>query len=231
MNIALILSGGIGKRLNSNIPKQYIKINGKPVISYCMECLFRHYKIQAVQIVADPIWQEQIKEWVQLIDTEEKFKGFSIPGENRQISILHGVENIRRYASDSDYVLIHDAVRPLISESQVTSCLDAALGHDGVVPVLSMKDTVYRSRDKKKITDLLDREEIYAGQAPEVFHVGKYYEANRMLLPNRILHINGSAEPAVLAGMDLVMIPGDEANFKITTKEDMERFQRMEKGR
>ncbi len=55
--------------------------------------------------------------------------------------------------------------------------------------------------------------------------LGKYYEANRALLPERILQINGSTEPAVMAGMDIVMIPGDEGNFKITTKADLIRFQ------
>lgn len=65
----------------------------------------------------------------------------------------------------------------------------------------------------------------FCGQAPELFLLGKYYEANRALLPERILQINGSTEPAVMAGMDIVMIPGDEGNFKITTKADLIRFQ------
>lgn len=231
MNIALILSGGTGKRLDSNIPKQYVKVGGKPVISYCMECLFHHPMIHGVQIVADPLWQEQIKEWMGVIDRKKIFRGFSLPGENRQISILHGMEDIRRYAGDSDYVLIHDAARPVVSEGQITSCLEAASGHDGAVPVLPMKDTVYCSRDQKRLTGLLVREEIYAGQAPEAFCLGRYYEANRKLLPDRILHINGSAEPGVLYGMDLVMIPGDEGNFKITTKEDLDRFRRLKESR
>lgn len=57
--------------------------------------------------------------------------------------------------------------------------------------------------------------------------LGKYYEANKALLPERILGINGSTEPAVLAGMDIAMIDGDEGNFKITTKQDLSRFQEI----
>ena len=68
---------------------------------------------------------------------------------------------------------------------------------------------------------------VYAGQAPEVFRIGRYYEANRKLLPEEIYKINGSTEPAVLDGMDIVMIPGDEGNFKITTAGDLERFQEI----
>ena len=106
----------------------------------------------------------------------------------------------------------------------ITDCLEGIRGHDGVLPVLAMKDTVYSSPDGKTVGALLKRSEIYAGQAPEVFCLEKYYEANKRLLPDRIFEINGSTEPAIMAGMDIAMIPGDERNFKITTKADFERF-------
>ena len=107
------------------------------------------------------------------------------------------------------------------SMMQPARCLQ---GHDGLMPVLPMNDTVYLSQDGTRVTDLLDRSKVYAGQAPEVFRIGRYYEANRKLLPDRIRQINGSTEPAILDGMDIVMIPGDEGNFKITTRADLERF-------
>ena len=144
-----------------------------------------------------------------------------------QLSILNGLKDIREYAKDSDYVFIHDAARPLLTEKQITDCIAGAFGHDGVLPVLPMKDTVYSSTDGKKISALLNRSEIYAGQAPEMFQLGSYYEANCRLLPDKIWQINGSTEPAILAGLDVVMIPGDEGNFKITTKEDLERFRKI----
>ncbi len=224
MNIALILSGGTGTRLGMDIPKQYIKICGKMVISYCIERLSVHDMIDSIHIVAETAWQKQVESWLQASDFWKKFKGFSSPGKNRQLSILNGLKDIKEYAGNSDLVFIHDAARPLLSEKQITDCLDAIEGHDGVVPVLPIKDTVYSSRDGKKITTLLKRSEIYAGQAPEVFKLGVYYAANIRLLPDQILNINGSTEPAVMAGLDVTMIPGDEDNFKITTKADLDRF-------
>ena len=228
MNIALILSGGTGLRLGSDIPKQYIEVYGKPIIAYCAECILEHPMIDAVQIVAEPAWYERIERWLLQtgIDTDanRKFNGFVKSGETRQLSIYNGLEAIKSYADDNDYVLIHDAARPLLNDKQITDCLEAARGHDGVLPVLPMKDTVYSSIDGKTVTSLLNRKEIYAGQAPEVFRFGKYYEANKKLLPDQILQINGSTEPAILAGMDIAMINGDENNFKITTKADLERF-------
>lgn len=224
MAAALILSGGNGTRLGSDIPKQYIKIHGRSVISYCIECLCAHGGIDALQVVAAAQWHGTVRECLEKYDTDGKFRGFSAPGENRQLSIYSGLTDIRKYADDSDVVLVHDAARPLLSAQMVTDCLEAVRGHDGVVPVLPMKDTVYRSTDGRKISALVERSEIYAGQAPEAFRIGAYYEANRRLLPDRILAVNGSTEPAVMAGLDMVMIAGDEGNFKITTAEDLRRF-------
>lgn len=126
--------------------------------------------------------------------------------------------------------VIVDAARPALTGRQVDACLDAAVGHEGgAVLVLPMKDTVYFSEDGHRVSSLIDRDAVYAGQAPEVFRLGKYYEANMCLLPQRILKINGSTEPAVMAGMDIVMLPGEEGNFKITTREDLDRFVRNER--
>lgn len=226
MNIAILLSGGTGLRLGADIPKQYIEVAGRPIICYALECLSLHAGIDGIQIVADPAWQQLIRKWFPVWDPHNKFLGFSLPGKNRQLSICHSLEDIKNRVKASDGVLIHDAARPLLSAGQITDCLAALEGHEGVVPILPMKDTVYVSTDGKKISSLLERNEIFAGQAPELFRFGRYYEANRCLLPAEILRIHGSAEPAVMAGMDIAMILGDEGNYKITTKADLERFQK-----
>lgn len=231
MTIALILSGGTGTRLGEELPKQYIEINDRPIISYCLETVLLHLQIDAVQIVADLAWQKVILKEVERVSSASgrlhKFCGFSVPGKTRQLSILNGLEDILSYASKEDTVMIHDAARPCLSEQMISCGLDAIKGHDGVLPVLPMKDTVYLSEDGKVVSSLLNRSWVFAGQAPEFFVLGKYYEANKSLLPEKILAINGSTEPAILAGLDVAMIPGEESNFKITTKADLERFQQI----
>ncbi|EOS43769.1 2-C-methyl-D-erythritol 4-phosphate cytidylyltransferase [Lachnospiraceae bacterium MD335] len=231
MAVALILAGGSGTRLGADIPKQYIEVYGRCVISYCIERLSCHEKIDRIQIVAQAQWHEKIKECLEAYDKNGKFRGFSVPGRNRQLSIYNGLSDMKEYVDNLDVVLVHDAARPLLSERMITNCLEAIRGYDGVVPVLPMKDTVYQSADGKKISALVKRSEIFSGQAPEAFRFGVYYEANRRLLPDTILTINGSTEPAVMAGLDMIMIAGDEDNFKITTKEDLERFRELIKRR
>lgn len=224
MNVALILSGGTGTRLGADIPKQYIEVHGKPVLAYCLDTLYKSSVIDAIHIVAAEEWQPKILLWLEEFGLNDKFKGFSLPGENRQMSVFHGLRYIKSYASEEDLVLIHDAARPLLSYELITECFNAIEGYDGVLPVLPMKDTVYLSKDGERIAALLNRSEIFAGQAPELFRFGVYYRANEMLLPDKILQINGSTEPAVLAGLNVAMIPGDEDNFKITTPADLVRF-------
>ena len=241
MNIALILSGGTGLRVGSSIPKQYIEVAGKPIITYCIKTLASHRAVDAVWVVAEEDWQGKILSWLKMYGLEGSIKGFSLPGENRQLSILNGLEDVAQFADENDCIMIHDAARPCLSEQMISDCFAGVVGHDGVLPVLPMKDTVYLSEDGKGISSLLDRQKIFAGQAPEVFVLGKYLEANRQLLSKEvvledgtkqaaILSINGSTEPAILAGMDVAMIPGDERNFKITTKEDLERFRKLIEG-
>lgn len=224
MNIAVILSGGAGTRVGGGIPKQYIEVAGKPLFAYCLETFQSHPRIDAVQIVAEESWRPLIRRWA-----GGKLRGFSAPGETRQLSICNALEDILAYAPEDSTVILHDAARPLVAPRQIDDCVGGCGAHDGVMPVLPMKDTVYLS-DGRRVTSLLDRASVCAGQSPEAFLLGKYYRANRALFPDRIRRINGSTEPAVLAGLDVALAAGDDRNFKITTSEDLARFRRMMEG-
>lgn len=245
MNTAILLSGGVGNRLPSDVPKQYIYINGRMLITYALEALVKSHFISRIMIVAEEKWQEYILSDAAVNNVPtDKIMGFAKPGFNRQASVINGMQEVlRKIASQSlrseayckenlkdsgitedDTVFIHDAARPFLAQRQIEDCFAALNGHDGVLPVLPMKDTVYLSRDSRTVSELLDRDCIFAGQAPELFCFRKYYQANMALAPERLAVINGSAEPAVMAGMDIVMVPGDENNFKITTPQDLEHF-------
>ncbi|MCI8297928.1 MAG: 2-C-methyl-D-erythritol 4-phosphate cytidylyltransferase [Lachnospiraceae bacterium] len=240
MNIVVILAGGTGSRADAPIPKQYVEVGGRPMIAFCLETFFAHEEIHGVQIVAEEAWRDYILGYVRQIESgsaaladarqaeEEsavpgKFRGFSEPGENRQMSIFHALSDIRDYAKETDTVIIHDAARPYVKAAQISRLLADMEGHEGAIPVLPMKDTVYMT-DGECICGLLDRARVCAGQAPEAFLLGRYYEANRALLPDRILSVVGSTEPAVLAGMDIRLSEGDEGNIKVTTEKDMADF-------
>ena len=226
MNIALMLSGGVGTRLQSEIPKQYLCVGKNMIITQSLQTLVAHQEIDAIFIVAHEEWREQIiTDLKQAGEKTDKIKGFVMPGRTRQFSIWNGLEEIKRqYDTRVNGVLIHDAARPNLSFKMITECMAELKEHEGVMPVLPMKDTVYLSENGNAVSKLLDRSKLFAGQAPEAFRFLAYYEANKRLLPDKLYEINGSTEPAVMAGMDVVMIDGDENNYKITTEADLKRF-------
>lgn len=235
MNYAVILSGGTGSRVSGlDVPKQYYQVGGRSILSYCAEHVSCLNAMEGYVIVAAKHWRDAIRDEFTDLAAEcpgmwEKLCGFADPGENRQESILHGLYALHDIAAESDIVLIQDAARPITSGELIERCLTAAgaADADGAMPVLPMKDTVYYSADGTRIDSLLEREKILAGQAPEAFVYGKYLRAIERLSREELLKINGSSEPAVLAGMRIALVPGDEQNIKITTAEDLKAFARM----
>ena len=228
MNYAIILSGGTGTRLGLEIPKQYYEVNNNPIIRYVIETMEQSDVVDGIVMVTAQEWQEYVQAQ---ISVPEKFLGFALPGESRQLSIYNGLCFLRDHLEqqsrgdyDDNIVLIQDAARPNTSLELVERCFALEKDVDGVMPVLPMKDTVYLSEDGKQVSHLLERKQIFAGQAPESFRLGKYLKANEALLPDKILQINGSTEPAILSGMHIQMIPGDEQNYKITTENDLKKF-------
>ncbi|ETP72441.1 4-diphosphocytidyl-2-methyl-D-erythritol synthase [Lachnospiraceae bacterium JC7] len=225
---ALLLSGGKGTRLGEDIPKQYLKVNGKMLIEYSMETLLESQEVDSLIIVSDEAFWNVISEALKKQKNKDKFRGFAKPGETRQLSIYNGLLELKRNVSESDWVMIHDAARPCLKGTMIKKMFEASKGTEGVMPVLPMKDTVYMVDESGKLKSLLERKNIVAGQAPELFQFSEYMKANEKMIKNgRMVSINGSTEPAFLAGMNITTIPGDEDNFKITTREDLERFKRM----
>lgn len=230
MKIAIILSGGVGTRLKTETPKQYLKVDNKMIINYCMNTFCNHCEVDFIQIVAENNWRNDIIEHFETHNiSTDKFKGFSDPGKTRQGSILNALNDIKNYADDDSFVIIHDAARPLLSDELITRCFDKINeGYDGVIPVIKAKDTMYLiNDDNDKIQATLDRNKIVSGQAPEVFILGKYYRANILLTQDEFNNINGSSEPAIINGMNVAIVDGDEINFKITTREDLNRFMQI----
>ena len=230
MNYALILSGGIGSRMGGDIPKQFIEVEGQPIISYSIKTFAECTIIERIIIVVADEWKDFIISLVAKLNVQMPVF-YASPGETRQYSILNGLIECRKQgASRNDYVIIHDAARPLVSDALIRACLEGCKDADGVLPVIPVKDTLYLSRDSQTITSLLNRNEIFAGQAPEAFLFGKYLALHENMSHDEIMKINGSTEIAYKGGLSVKMIKGDEMNFKITTPEDLYNFENIVKN-
>lgn len=226
-NIAIILSGGIGVRLGGSIPKQYIEVNGKPVIQYSIETFSKVQEIDGMVICLADEWKQYVQEIVAKANITKPVI-YSQPGEVRQLTIYNALQTLQQKGLEKDaIVVIHDAARPLVSEELILRCIDGCADADGTLPCVPVKDTLYQSKDGQSIAALLKRSEIVAGQSPEAFRFGKYIDAHNRMSHDDMLLISGSTEIAYKMGLNVRLVKGEEINFKITTQEDLESFRQI----
>lgn len=225
MNIAIILSGGVGSRMGLNLPKQYVLVNRQPVINYCLRTFLDNKMTDSIVIGVANEWKEFVIENVAKLRPNKPIF-YAEPGETRQCSIFNALNVVRENGyKDDDIVLIHDSARPLVSHDLINRCYNGCKEADGIMPVIPVKDTVYLSEDGKHINSLLNRSHLWGGQAPEAFRFGKYIKVHEELQREELLKINGCTEIAFKAGLNCQMIEGDPINFKITTPEDLSNFE------
>ena len=225
MNIAIILSGGVGSRMGLNLPKQYVMVNDRPIITYCVQTFIEDDLTDAIIIGVADEWIEFVKEHVAKLKPQKPIY-YAKPGETRQFSIYNALKVVKENGfCDDDVVIIHDAARPLVSHELIARCYNGCQEADGIMPVIPVKDTTYLSEDGKHIQSLLNRSHLWGGQAPEAFRFGKYLKVHEEMPREELLNINGSTEIAFKAGLICQMVEGDPMNFKITTPEDLSNFE------
>ena len=229
MNTAIILAGGVGSRMGLDCPKQFLMVQEKPIISYCFDIFQKHREIDKMVVVVCEQWQPFVEEYASKYGVS-KICGYAPAGESRQHSIYNGLKCIAANCPDTDIVIVHDAARPLTSDEIISACVQGATEYDGAMPVISVKDTVYQSRDGQSIDCLLKRSELFAGQAPESFKFKRYYEIHNEVTDEEIASTAGSSEIAYRHGMEIRMVKGSERNLNITTIEDLETFETILKG-
>ena len=223
MNYAVILSGGVGRRMgNDGLPKQYMEVKGKPVLVYTLEKFQNCPQVDEIVVVANHDWDDQIWDWAKEHNIT-KLKTIADPGPTRQESLLNGLK-VCEGTEPEDIVLVHDSARPLVSVELITRCVEALPGYDCMLPVLEMKDMIYVSTDGKTVTDFADRSTLFCGQSPEVFNLQKYLQLNLQTPQQELEAIRGGCELAFRYGMKVGMISGEDNNFKLTTPADMDRM-------
>lgn len=232
MNFAVILSGGVGSRMNRpDCPKQYIEVLGKPVLVYTLETFQENPDVDSIVIVAAPQWRGDIDGWLKQYGIG-KFTGYADPGDTRQESFLSGLEACMALSEDPrDRVIIHEAVRPLVTGKLISACLKQIDEYEGCMPIIPMNDTIYQSTDGENLTGLADRSILYCGQSPEAFLLWKFTQVNRDTELEELKKIRGASELAYKKGVRMHLIPGEQNNFKITYEPDLDRFQKLLESR
>lgn len=208
---AIIVAGGIGKRMGADIPKQFLEIDGKPVLAHTIE-KFKSFRDDIEIITVLP--ENQIRYWLEL---QEKYS-FTVPqtlvkgGSARFFSVKNGLE----FVDAPGLVAIHDGVRPNVSIDTIKRCFETAERLGNAIPVIIPSDTIRMMNGNESI--LLDRFRVRQVQTPQVFDSGVIKKA---YLTDYSPLFTDDASVLESSGIKINLVDGNRENIKITNPEDL----------
>lgn len=230
MNIAMLIAGGKGVRTQQDIPKQFLNINDRPVIIYTLQAFQQHPEIDEIAVVCIDGWQQMLWAYAKQFNIS-KLKWVTEGGENGQSSIRNGITELEKHYSDEDIVLIHDGIRPNVSQEIITECIRTCKEYGSAITVipcaeamLLRKDIVHEPNSSQKI---IQRDSLARTQTPQAFKLGKLKWAHKEALKRGITNSTATCTLMIELGEEVYFCPGSEKNVKITTTEDLEIFKAL----
>ena len=145
MNIALVIAGGSGQRMHQDIPKQFLNVYDKPVIIYTLEAFQKHPNIDSIVVVCLEGWHEILRAYCKQFGID-KLESIVSGGENGQESIRNGINEIKKIHKEEDIVLIHDAIRPMVSEEIISDCIRVCTQFGNAVSVIPCAEAMLKDR-------------------------------------------------------------------------------------
>ena len=214
--IAIIPSGGIGSRILSSVPKQYVKVLGKELIAYTLQVFQNCNLVDEIIIPAQPSYfnlLKNIKEEFNLNKITKIIEG----GKERQDSVYNGLQQLT--LNNDDLVLVHDAARPLLSQTLLEKSIIEAKKYDSIVVAKKASDTLIKG--DTIVNNYLDRTNIYYAQTPQIFRYKILLEAFELAIKNNFY---GTDESMLVkkARFDVTIVEGETTNFKVTNQSDLE---------
>jgi 2-C-methyl-D-erythritol 4-phosphate cytidylyltransferase len=215
---AIIPSGGLGKRVNSPLPKQFLKSNGKEIIAYTLE-IFQNSDLIDGIIVATQKDFFYLLEDIKLKYSISKLIKITEGGKERQDSVFNALKSTP--AGKDDLVVVHDAVRPLLSQNILSTAVETAKKYGSVVVAIKAKDTLINGDES--VQSYIDRKKIYYAQTPQVFRYDILFEAMIKAEEDKFI---GTDESILVhrLGYEVKIVEGSYLNFKITNIDDLKLF-------
>lgn len=215
--IAIIPAGGSGKRMQGSLSKQYLLLDGIPVLAHTLKVFQCTQMIQDVLLVVPPGDIKFVTETIIQKYGVSKVSQVLPGGNKRQDSVKSGLDAV---GDDYDIVVIHDGVRPFVSEELICLAVLEALKEGAVTTGIPVKDTVKTVDQSGRIVETLSRDRLWLTQTPQAFKREIIKEAYRAAYNNRYY---GTDDASLVERMGVLvkMLPGSYENIKITTKDDL----------
>lgn len=227
MNIALIIAGGIGARMGQEIPKQFINVYDKPIIVYTMEAFQKNKNIDSIEVVCLDGWHDVLYAYARQFGIS-KLENVVSGGKNGQDSIRNGLYDIAsRHKDSNDIVLIHDAIRPMLSEEIIDENLKVCKEYGNAITVLPCNAAMLKTYDGIEAEEQVPRDNLKETQTPQTFYLKDILNAHKEALERGITNSVASCTMYIELGRKLYLSKGSEKNLKLTTTEDIEIFKSL----
>lgn len=226
-NIALIIAGGVGARMGQDIPKQFLNVYDKPVIIYTLEAFQKHPQIDGIEVVCIDDWKGALSAYAKQFGIA-KLENIVSGGKNGQDSIRNGLYDIAsRHKDSDDVVLVHDAIRPMVSEEIITNNIKVCREYGNAITVIPCNAAMLKTYDSFSTTEQVPRNNLKETQTPQAFFIQDLMDAHREALEKGITNSVASCTMYIELGKKLYMSEGAEKNLKLTTTEDIEIFKSL----
>ena len=223
MNYAIILAAGIGTRIkNLNIPKQYYKINGIPIIMYTIKKFVDLNCFSQIYLTVDKDCHEYMKNLLRkYIKNHDKIQ--LVTGGKERIDSIHNVIKKMDYETinDEDIIVVHDGVRPFVTDEIILDSIECAEKYGACVTSSPVNDNIQKNKNGEYVDNIPVRSTLFCGQSPDTFNLKKFIEMINGLNNDQKAKITGTSDICTFYNVPIRMIKGNNLNFKITTDADL----------
>ena len=220
MTVAVIFAGGTGQRMkNTAVPKQFLELYGKPIIIHTLEIFQNHPNVDAIIIPCVAGWHEHLQRMADKFGITKLIK--IVPGgKTSQESKLSALYALKDICKPDDVVLMHDAVRPLITAKTIDDNLECVKAFGNAITVDPFTETGIVSEDGKTVSDTIERQKLYIAKAPQTFYYGDVLAAHEAAKTMPETTTIDTCTIMTTLGKKLHFVPCECSNIKITTPED-----------
>lgn len=226
MNTALILAGGMDPRFKMEVPKQFVNVFNRPIIVYTMEIFQKHPEIDEILVACLDGWQEMVRAYSRQFNISKLTKIIS-GGRDAQESTYKGLQMLKDKMGRGDIVIVHDAIRPMVSDELISSSIQMCKKTRMGVAAVYIMDTIMRSGNGKEGNESINRYEIMKVQTPQAFDFDYIWSLHNEALKEECMGAWDNSTMITRMGQKVYFSEGSELNLKINTVEDVEMFKAL----
>ena len=226
MNVALILAGGTDSRFKMDIPKQFVNVNNRPIIVYTLEAFQNHPEIDEIIVSCLDGWQEMVRVYGKQFNIT-KLKNIISGGKDAQESTYKGLKSIKNKMDQGDIVVIHDAIRPLVTEEIISKSIEMSRKKGMGVAATYIMDTIMHSENGKEGYQSINRYEIMKVQTPQAFNYSLIMGLHDRAIREKCVGAWDNSSMITKLGEKVYFSEGSDINLKINTLEDVEMFKAL----